>query len=81
MHGANNIFRLCVQDKKLVATAVLSTTARAKAREARKEANAKRAAKGPMELESGPALERVTSHLSTTSYLSLDTVPYLVARL
>ncbi len=58
----------------MVATAVLSTTARAKAREARKEAMAKRAVKGSMDLDSGPALERVTSHLSTTSYLSLDTV-------
>lgn len=58
-------------DKKLVATAVLSTTARAKAREARKEAK-KLGKTGSMDVD-GPPLERVASHLSTTSYLSLDT--------
>ena len=59
----------------MVATAVLSTTARAKAREARKDALTRRAAanKGAMDIE-GPPLERVTSHLSTTSYLSIDAV-------
>lgn len=56
--------------EKVVATAVLSTTARAKAREARKEAK-KLGRQGSFEGE-GPALERVPSHLSTASYLSLD---------
>jgi len=62
---------------KMVATAVLSTTARAKAREARKEA--KKMGKQPS-LDStenglgspGIPLERVTSHMSTTSYLSME---------
>jgi 26S proteasome regulatory subunit N2 len=70
---------------KPVATAVLSTTARAKAREARKEARklvggggspsgkgASAAKAGEGEGLEAPALERVTSYLSTTSYLSLD---------
>ena len=71
-------------EKKLVATAVLSTTARAKAREARKEA--KKLGKQPS-MDSTDAsgagagglsaeipMERVPSHLSTTSYLSLEAV-------
>jgi 26S proteasome regulatory subunit N2 len=80
---------------KPVATAVLSTTARVKAREARKEARklvgggGSPSGKGASAAKSGagagagaaagegegleaPALERVTSYLSTTSYLSLD---------
>lgn len=60
----------------MVATAVLSTTARAKAREARKEA--KKGGLGGLgrqpSLDSEIPLERVPSHLSTTSYLSMDTV-------
>jgi 26S proteasome regulatory subunit N2 len=57
-------------EKKLVATAVLSTTAKAKAREARKEARKQGVSReGTSE---GPSLERVTSHLSTASYLSFD---------
>jgi hypothetical protein len=55
----------------MVATAVLSTTVRAKAREARKEA--KKLGRQPS-LDSEIPMERVTSHLSTTSYLSLDAV-------
>eukprot|EP01038_Epipyxis_sp_PR26KG_P006496 gene6496-8931_t len=58
-------------EKKLVATAVLSTTVRAKAREARKEA--KKLGRQPSIDPEGPPMERVTSHLSTTSYLSIDT--------
>jgi len=65
---------------KLVATAVLSTTVRAKAREARKEA--KKLGRQPsLDSTSGMGnglgeipMERVTSHLSTTSYLSMDAV-------
>lgn len=81
-------------EKKLVATAVLSTTAKAKAREARKEA---RKAKAPTDGPKSPAsskdpaaaaaaaaaadnmdiadpipMERVHSHLSTMSYLSIE---------
>ena len=69
-------------EKKLVATAVLSTTARAKAREARKEARKLTAPGGlgsptkdspskdhPGE---GPALERSSSLMSTNSYMSLE---------
>ena len=61
-------------EKKLVATAVLSTTARAKAREARKEA--KKLGRQPsLDSELAPIpLERVHSHLSTTSYISIDAV-------
>lgn len=59
-------------EKKLVATAVLSTTAKAKAREARREA--KKTGKTMSMDSEGPAMERVTSHLSNTSYLSLDAV-------
>ena len=59
------------EEKKFVATAVLSTTARAKAREARKEA--KKIGKSTSADIDGPvSLERVASHLSTSSYLSLD---------
>jgi 26S proteasome regulatory subunit N2 len=60
------------EDQKLVTTAVLSTTVRTKAREARKEA--KKFGKQMSLDPDGPALERVTSHLSTTSYLSVDAV-------
>lgn len=62
-----------VDDKKLVLTAVLSTTARAKAREARKDA--RKLGKQPsMDSDLGKEIpmERVTSHLSTQSYLSLE---------
>lgn len=79
-------------DKKLIATAVLSTTVKARAREARKEAkkhgpsspgkssssnmevqsNSSSVGKHTGPSESGPALERVVSHLSTTSYISLE---------
>jgi hypothetical protein len=55
-----------------VATAVLSTTVRAKAREARKEA--KKLGRQPSLDSVEIPMERVTSHLSTTSYLSLDAV-------
>ena len=55
----------------MVATAVLSTTPRAKAREARKEA--KKLGRQPS-LDSDIPMERVPSHLSTVSYLSLDAV-------
>lgn len=67
--------------KKIVATAVLSTTGKAKAREARKEA---RKHGSPRKLttsqsdadmqvpESGPSMDRVFSHLSTVSYMSLE---------
>jgi len=68
-------------EKKPVATAVLSTTLKMKAREARKEAK-KLGRQSSIDSEGpglervpseGPALERVASHLSTVSYLSLDT--------
>jgi 26S proteasome regulatory subunit N2 len=63
--------------KKLVTTAVLSTTARAKSREAKKEAR-KLGRVTSMDIDappsSGPSLERSASHLSTTSYLSIDEV-------
>lgn len=63
-------------EKKMVATAVLSTTARAKAREARKEA--KKLGRQPsLDSELAPIpLERVHSHLSTTSYISIDAVSF-----
>lgn len=65
-------------EKKHVATAVLSTTAKAKAREARKEA--KKLGRAPSQdaaSSAGPIpdaipLERVHSHLSTISYLSIE---------
>lgn len=63
---------LSLQDAtKMVATAVLSTTMRTKAREARKEA--KKLGRQPS-LDSEIPMERVASHLSTTSYLSMDAV-------
>lgn len=58
----------------MVATAVLSTTARAKAREARKEAKKGGALGRQPSLDSEIPMERVPSHLSTTSYLSIDAV-------
>jgi len=64
-------------EKKLIATAVLSTTAKAKAREARKEArklgrqNSLDSTGVPSE---GPTLERTTSLMSTASYLSIEEV-------
>ncbi len=71
-------------EKKLVATAVLSTTARAKAREAKKEARAKLKEGGgtPSGKEgvSGkddmapPSLERVTSYMSTDSGIVMEGV-------
>ena len=62
-------------EKKLIATAVLSTTAKAKAREARKEAR-KLGRQNSMDsgVPEGPSLERTTSLMSTTSYLSIDEV-------
>ena len=58
------------EDKKeLVATAVLSTTARAKAREARKEAKKSGSTKSQDGLSDGPALDRVTSDMSTASLI------------
>ena len=51
---------------------MLSTTVRAKAREARKEA--KKLGRQPSLDSVEIPMERVTSHLSTTSYLSLDAV-------
>lgn len=64
-------------EKKLIATAVLSTTAKAKAREARKEAR-KLGRQNSMDSNGvpseGPALERTTSLMSTTSYLSIEEV-------
>lgn len=59
-------------EKKLVTTAVLSTTARSRAREARKEARAKLGSSTGME---PPTLERVHSHLSTASGLSIEEKP------
>lgn len=73
------------EDKKLVATAVLSTTARAQQRVARKEHKKSVTFSGTnitnasviedkstnMDLEEVP-MERVQSHLSTTSYLSIE---------
>ena len=56
--------------KELVATAVLSTTARAKAREARKEVKKQ----GSKDMGEGPALERVISAMSTASHLSIEEV-------
>mmetsp|Transcript_4442 Transcript_4442/g.6808 ORF Transcript_4442/g.6808 Transcript_4442/m.6808 type:complete len:1006 (-) Transcript_4442:79-3096(-) len=73
------------EDKReKVVTAVLSTTAKSRAREARKEA--KKLGRHPSRdgsvggpgtptaaaLPDGAPLERVTSHLSTTSYLSVE---------
>lgn len=74
--------------QKLVATAVLSTTARQKAREMRKEQKklgrqTSMDSTDPIPLERVTStmstsdaipLERVTSHMSTTSYLSLEAV-------
>ena len=63
-----------------MATAVLSTTVRTKAREARKEAKKSGITRQPsLDSTSGAGLgeipmERVTSHLSTASYLSMDAV-------
>lgn len=66
------------EDKKPIATAVLSTTAKAKAREARKEAKKLGLARQPsIDSTTVPGsipLERVASHMSTVSYISLDTV-------
>ena len=67
-------------EKKLVATAVLSTTARAKAREARKEARKLNTSglgspsKDPAAagVGEGPALERSSSLMSTASYMSVE---------
>lgn len=59
-------------DKKLVTTAVLSTTARARAREARKEARAKLGSSTGASGMEAPSLERVPSHLSTASGLSVE---------
>jgi 26S proteasome regulatory subunit N2 len=83
------------EEKKPMATAVLSTTAKAKAREAKKEAKKHggvgRQISSQMSIEKtasvnaddkdkdlalgGIPLERVTSHLSTVSYLSVDADP------
>jgi 26S proteasome regulatory subunit N2 len=80
------------EKNKMVATAVLSTTAKAKARVARKEAKKTKEEGGKTGLVGGSmsvdgedplsvgdlalsapiSLERVTSHLSTTSYLSME---------
>lgn len=66
------------EDKKPIATAVLSTTAKAKAREARKEAKKLGGSIGRQPsvdaLPGSIPLERVASHMSTVSYISLDTV-------
>jgi 26S proteasome regulatory subunit N2 len=71
-------------DKKPVATAVLSTTLKVKAREARKEAK-KLGRQSSIDSNDpggpnsgGIPLERVHSHLSTHSYLSMDTVSFLL---
>lgn len=56
-------------DKKLIATAVLSTTARAKAREAHKDRHKKMGASGGME---APGLQRTESYLSTASGMSVE---------
>ena len=63
-------------EKKLIATAVLSTTAKAKAREARKEARklGRQNSLDSSGVPEGPALERTTSLMSTTSYLSIEEV-------
>jgi len=63
-------------EKKLIATAVLSTTAKAKAREARKEARklGRQNSLDSTGVPEGPALERTTSLMSTTSYLSIEEV-------
>lgn len=65
-------------DQKQVTTAVLSTTVRAKAREARKEAKklggSGRQTAMALDLLNEVLLERVSSHLSTTSYLSVEAV-------
>ncbi len=59
---------------------MLSTTVRTKAREARKEAKKSGLTRQPsLDSTSGAGLgeipmERVTSHLSTASYLSMDAV-------
>ena len=67
------------EDKKeKVVTAVLSTTLKSRAREVRKEA--RKSGKPSLSRESSlagglndaPGLERVTSHLSTASYLSIE---------
>ncbi len=56
-------------DKKLVATAVLSTTARAKAREAHKDKRAKVGKDSGLE---APGLQRVESYMSTASGMSVE---------
>jgi 26S proteasome regulatory subunit N2 len=65
------------EDKKPIATAVLSTTAKARAREARKEAKKLGLARQPsvdsVTMPGSIPLERVASHMSTVSYISLDT--------
>jgi len=79
------------EEKKPMATAVLSTAAKAKAREAKKDAKkhgvAGRQISSQMSVDDvakdkdkdlglgGIPLERVTSRLSTTSYLSVDADP------
>jgi len=77
------------EEKKFVATAVLSTTAKAKVREARKEAKKHGKSTGNASVTSAGghsasiqspskdnleavAMERVSSHLSTVSYLSIE---------
>jgi hypothetical protein len=82
MFAYNSVEEKKEDDKKQVTTAVLSTTVRAKAREARKEAkklgnssSGKQAAlSSPLDLLNEVPLERVSSHLSTTSYLSVEAV-------
>lgn len=67
------------EEKKLVATAVLSTTVKAKAREARKEAlklhkplsSSSHDVQSADNLDVPIPMERVASHLSTLSYISL----------
>jgi 26S proteasome regulatory subunit N2 len=62
-------------EKKVVTTAILSTTARAKFREAKKEA--KKLGRQPShDSMEGIPLERVPSHVSTTSYLSIEPVSH-----
>lgn len=58
-------------DKKLVTTAVLSTTVKARARHARKEIK-KIGGTGALSGDAGAALERVMSTVSASSYISTE---------
>ena len=65
-----------LNEKKPVATAILSTTVKTKAREARKEAKKHGKSLDGSNLDAAIPMERVHSHLSTLSYLSVEVSIY-----